>query len=71
MIMCNMTKIFKLQKYDKTQYDKHFGILYHIALSKYDKKKHMPTPRNPTKKRENQYIILFKTIMLVKKMWLC
>ena len=34
-----MIKIFKLPKYDKTQYDKHFGIFYHMALSKYDKKK--------------------------------
>ena len=39
MIKCNMIKIFKMPKYDKTQYDKHFGIFYHMALSKYDKKK--------------------------------
>ena len=36
-----MIKIFKMPKYDKTQYDKHFGIFYHMALSKYDKKKPM------------------------------
>ena len=34
-----MIKILKSLKYDKTQYDKHFGIFYHMALSKYDKKK--------------------------------
>ena len=36
-----MIKILKSLKYDKTQYDKHFGIFYHMALSKYDKKKPM------------------------------
>ena len=36
-----MIKIFKMPKYDKTQYDKHFGIFYHMALSKYDKKKNL------------------------------
>ena len=41
MIKCNMIKIFKLPKYDKTQYDKHFGIFYHMALSKYDKKNNL------------------------------
>ena len=39
MIKCNMIKILKSLKYDKSQYDKHFGIFYHMALSKYDKKK--------------------------------
>ena len=38
-----MIKILKSLKYDKTQYDKHFGIFYHMALSKYDKKKPMST----------------------------
>ena len=33
-----MIKIFRLLKYDKNQYDKHFGNFYHMALSKYDKK---------------------------------
>ena len=32
-----MIKILE-SKYEKTQYDKHFGIFYHMALSKYDKK---------------------------------
>ena len=36
-----MIKILRLLKYDKTQYDKHFGKLYHMALSKYDKKKNL------------------------------
>ena len=36
-----MIKILKSLKYDKTQYDKHFGIFYHMALLKYDKKKPM------------------------------
>ena len=34
-----MIKILKEQKYDKIQYDKHFEFFYHMALSKYDKKK--------------------------------
>ena len=43
-----MIKILKSLKYDKTQYDKHFGIFYHMALSKYDKKKKpMPPPPPP------------------------
>ena len=37
--MIKWIKILKSLKYDKTQYDKHFGIFYHMALSKYDKKK--------------------------------
>ena len=44
-----MIKIFKLPKYDKTQYDKHFGIFYHMALSKYDKKNLCPQDKNPPK----------------------
>ena len=39
MINSNMIKILKTLKYDKIQYDKHFDFLYHMALSKYDKKK--------------------------------
>ena len=36
-----MIKILKSLKYDKTQYDKNFGIFYHMALSKYDKKNNL------------------------------
>ena len=36
-----MIKFLKSIKYDKTQYDQHFGIFYHMALSKYDKKKNL------------------------------
>ena len=35
-----MIKILE-SKYEKTQYDKHFGIFYHMALSKYDKKQNL------------------------------
>ena len=34
-----MIKIFKMPKYDKTQYDKHLGIFYHMALSNMIKNK--------------------------------
>ena len=34
-----MIKILKSKKYDKMQYDKLFDFFYHMALSKYDKKK--------------------------------
>ena len=34
-----MIKILKSKKYDKVQYDKLFDFFYHMALSKYDKKK--------------------------------
>ena len=39
-----MIKILKSLKYDKTQYDKHFGIFYHMTLSKYDKKTYGAEP---------------------------
>ena len=39
MINRDMIKILKSKKYDKVQYDKLFDFFYHMALSKYDKKK--------------------------------
>ena len=34
-----MINILKRRKYDKMQYDKDFVVVYHIAASKYKKKK--------------------------------
>ena len=36
MIKSDMIKILKTVKYDKMQYDKLPGFLYHIAFSKYE-----------------------------------
>ena len=47
MIKRNMIKIFRGLKYDKTQYDKHFGFFYHIAFAKYYKKKLPGTKKKP------------------------
>ena len=49
-----MIKILKSLKYDKTQYDKHFGIFYHMALSKYDKKKKPMSPRDNSTTRSSK-----------------
>ena len=39
MIKCNMINILKSRKYDKMQYDKVFGIFYHIDFGNMMKKK--------------------------------